>query len=220
MTALELPALDIYSAVTGNQVNTVERGGQVRVICPSVEHRESRASCDVRPVDGVWRCRSCNAGGGKFDLVIAAGQARDRAGAARWLEERFNLTKGGSHVVRPRPPSPRTQFERELERIMRQRERYLGYRPPVRSFDMNRAAANVERACGIQLPRVAVEPFEIAPHEDDPAWKTLFERRVRELMIANHEDPQREPTGNEAADAAVLAAQDLRELARASDVAA
>ncbi len=46
----------------------------------------SRGSLAVRPDRGVWRDHEAGVGGGVLDLVVHAGQAQDRAEAARLLE--------------------------------------------------------------------------------------------------------------------------------------
>lgn len=51
--------------------------------CPL--HAEDTASFHV--VGRGFRCFGCGARGGTLDLAIALGIARDRAAAARWLEE-------------------------------------------------------------------------------------------------------------------------------------
>ena len=54
------------------------------VSCPL--HAERSASFHVVGDGSGWRCFGCGARGGVLDLVVALGVARDRAGAARWLE--------------------------------------------------------------------------------------------------------------------------------------
>jgi len=55
--------------------------------CPA--HADSgRKNAHVSRDGRAWYCHRCNARGGVAELVIAFGHARDRAGAARWLEAR------------------------------------------------------------------------------------------------------------------------------------
>jgi len=56
------------------------------VTCPLPDHDDSSPS--FRVFDRGFICFGCGARGGVLDLVVALGHARDRAGAARWLEGR------------------------------------------------------------------------------------------------------------------------------------
>jgi hypothetical protein len=58
------------------------RSGMMR--CPV--HAERSASFHL--LDKGFCCFGCGARGGLLDLVVVLGLARDRASAARWLEER------------------------------------------------------------------------------------------------------------------------------------
>jgi hypothetical protein len=54
------------------------------ICCPLPAHDDTTPS--FRVYDRGFVCFGCGAKGGLLDLVITLGKARDRAGAARWLE--------------------------------------------------------------------------------------------------------------------------------------
>ena len=56
-------------------------------LCPS--HDDTKPSLHVQPSGRGATCFSCGWHGGVLDLVVALGEAKDRADAARWLEERI-----------------------------------------------------------------------------------------------------------------------------------
>lgn len=88
----ELPIERAYQLVTGaSTANARRRGAEVEVQCPDPAHEDVHASCNLNVEKNGWTCRSCHAGGGIFDLPVVAGHARDRAGAARWFEQRLGI---------------------------------------------------------------------------------------------------------------------------------
>jgi hypothetical protein len=76
---------EIYQAATGRAAGRNRASGGLLVRCPSSAHEDAHPSCLIKPDDGVWTCFSCNRRGGKLDIVIASGHARDRSAAALWL---------------------------------------------------------------------------------------------------------------------------------------
>jgi hypothetical protein len=82
-----------YELVTGASTANARRSGRhVTVRCPDRTHDDARASCDLDVEKNVWCCRTHpggRKGGGRLDLPIIAGLARNRAEAARWLEKRI-----------------------------------------------------------------------------------------------------------------------------------
>jgi hypothetical protein len=77
--------IEIYEAVTGVSAGKNRVSGGLLVRCPSADHNDAHPSCLLKPGEGVWTCFSCRAKGGKLDLVVASGHARDRSMAAAWL---------------------------------------------------------------------------------------------------------------------------------------
>ncbi|HEY2476929.1 MAG TPA: CHC2 zinc finger domain-containing protein [Candidatus Cybelea sp.] len=65
-------------------IATVRRGSRTWFICPSHDDRHPSA---IIVGERGWRCFACGARGGVLDLCIALGFARDRASAARFLED-------------------------------------------------------------------------------------------------------------------------------------
>jgi 5S rRNA maturation endonuclease (ribonuclease M5) len=92
-----------YELTTGRSVVQQSHSTIARVRCPSSTHEDTHASCDLDLFENVWKCRTCAAGGGVADVIVAAGKARDRAEAARWLEEKLDgpraPSNGKSRVV-------------------------------------------------------------------------------------------------------------------------
>ncbi len=90
MTLVPRPRVirEVWQAVFGidPESGRAISGDQHRVLCPF--HFESNASCDVAIGKNTFLCRSCGAKGGILDVVILAGNADDRRGAAAWLEAR------------------------------------------------------------------------------------------------------------------------------------
>lgn len=80
-----LSILDIYQLVMGLSAKTHRYGPRYLVRCPSQEHEDVHPSCLLKPKGDVWGCRACDAGGGKLDMVVAAGKARTRMDAREWL---------------------------------------------------------------------------------------------------------------------------------------
>jgi hypothetical protein len=62
-------ALDVEAALQAR--GAVRRGRHLRFAC--VAHPDERPSADFDPVQGVWICRSCHAGGGARDLAQRLG---------------------------------------------------------------------------------------------------------------------------------------------------
>lgn len=54
------------------------------ICCPLPAHDDTTPSFHVK--DKGFICFGCGQRGGVFDLVVQLGKARNRAGAARWLE--------------------------------------------------------------------------------------------------------------------------------------
>lgn len=77
-----------WKAVFGEDITSFRTSGpeQYRGLCPF--HNDHTPSCDVSLTKNAFVCRVCNAHGGVLDLVIEAGYATTRAGAAAWLRER------------------------------------------------------------------------------------------------------------------------------------
>jgi hypothetical protein len=78
----------IAERVTADEVarlagRTPNRGGYI--LCPI--HADNSPSLHL--LERGYFCFGCGAKGGLLDLAVALGAARDRASAARWLEERI-----------------------------------------------------------------------------------------------------------------------------------
>jgi hypothetical protein len=94
LAALVLQQLGVvraYEIVRGETVTATERRGEIRVHCPSRDHLDSHPSCDLRPADNVWQCRTCPAHGGILTLAIAASYAQNEAEAARWFADKLGI---------------------------------------------------------------------------------------------------------------------------------
>jgi len=77
----------VYALAVPGRV--IRRWGHSAIVrCPVTGHEDNHPSCLMNEVADRWRCLACGARGGMLDVVIAAGHAVDRAGAARWLEDR------------------------------------------------------------------------------------------------------------------------------------
>lgn len=70
------------------------------------DHADDNPSCTVIASEGFFECRSRCGTILAFDLIVACGQAGDRAGAARWIEEKFNLS-----------PTPAASLPRIIEPV-------------------------------------------------------------------------------------------------------
>lgn len=93
----------VYELLTGRTVEGPSHLKRAQVRCPHASHEDAHPSCDLELFQNVWKCHACGAGGGVADMIIAAGKARDRAEAARWLEAKLDgprvSTNGKSQVV-------------------------------------------------------------------------------------------------------------------------
>jgi hypothetical protein len=61
-----------------------QRGQRTWFSCPV--HRPDEHPSAVIVGERGFRCHACGAKGGVLDLTVALGHGRDRAAAARWLE--------------------------------------------------------------------------------------------------------------------------------------
>lgn len=79
---------EVWRRLYGEDVTSGRKVGpdQYRVRCP-VHSPDRHPSCDVNVAKDVFFCRSCDAGGGFLDLVVAAGDAIDHDSAKRWLRQ-------------------------------------------------------------------------------------------------------------------------------------
>lgn len=86
---MERPMIaEVWRRLYGEDVASGRKVGpdQYRVRCPA--HQPDRnPSCDVNVAKDVFFCRSCEAGGGFLDLIVAAGDATDRESAKRWMRQ-------------------------------------------------------------------------------------------------------------------------------------
>jgi hypothetical protein len=108
----------------------------------------------------------------------------------------------------------RVAIERELNCTRDKILAELGYARPLRSAEINAVRARVAAIYGVKLAPIAAFVWQGAPHDDDPAWPALFERRLREVLIEASADPDRKPSSDEWFEAASRASRDLHELAR------
>jgi hypothetical protein len=111
-------AYELLGSATVPEPSHVTRA---RVRCPSAKHADSHASCDLDLARSVWKCRTCGAGGGVLDMVIAAGKANHRAEAAQWLEEQVDgprvSANGARRVVASFPYKENGKSKGRVDRV-------------------------------------------------------------------------------------------------------
>jgi hypothetical protein len=76
----------VYEMATHRSAWTNAQGGKFKVRCPNRSHEDKHPSCVLTENTGRWKCFACGQGGGKLQLIVAAGLADNVAEAARWLE--------------------------------------------------------------------------------------------------------------------------------------
>lgn len=178
--------MEAYQLVTGTVVGETMGCQNPRVPCPSRIHRDEHPSCDLSVVKRAWCCRSCDAGGGLLDLVIAAGHAPDRASAARWYEDRLGLSKPHRSQTRSNDQHRMStgQLERAvarcLEKVIAQERELLGCRPSVLTRHLAAARRRAGDRFGIKLRSPAPVWYELDPHATDPLWDFFVKRAIEE----------------------------------------
>jgi hypothetical protein len=104
-TIHEIDLLDVYRALRGDASSITWRNRTAWMRC--LQHKPDKTpSLHYLPDTNTWKCFPCNRGGGILDLVVFAGMARDRSGAARWLVDygllasaHSEASQNGSRVV-------------------------------------------------------------------------------------------------------------------------
>lgn len=90
---------------------------------------------------------------------------------------------------------------RELDRLRVRLRAELGYDRPIRSSDLNEIRGRVSRIFELELAPVPMFAWECPPHDDDPAWPTLYMRALedetRRRWMAMH--PAAPPWANDPA---------------------
>jgi hypothetical protein len=113
-----LSILDVYVMVTGLSAITHPRGsGHYMVRCPVKDHEDKHPSCLLNQSTDSWKCFSGGEKGGKLDLVIAAGIAKDRPSAAEFLRAR----SGKPIQAIDQPPEKSTQRRGPIEKLENER---------------------------------------------------------------------------------------------------
>jgi hypothetical protein len=192
----ELGIVRAYELATGQHVDAIERGGNVAVLCPSRAHADSRPSAHLSLARSCWTCRSCGAGGGIGDLIIAAGHATTRAGAARWLEEKLERAGRGSSRPARRRRLTRSDVSRLVDGeiaaiVTRETEReHPGADVTVVSRHVTQARKRVAERYGSSIDasllrqltaRVPLRWWEAEPHcTREPLWKLFVARACEE----------------------------------------
>jgi hypothetical protein len=136
-----------------------------------------------------------------------------------WRQRQAEIATERQRFRRTPRATVRVAIERELKRTRDKILAELGYARPLRSADINVVRARVAAIYGVKLAPIAAFAWQGAPHDDDPAWPALFERRLREVLIESSVDPDRKHSPDEWFEAASRAAGDLRELARHRGIA-
>lgn len=78
--------IEIYERLTGNRVGSAgTHGRSILVRCPHRDHEDVHPSCSLQPDKNFYKCFSCKAKGGVFQMVIDAGKAKNNAEAAEWI---------------------------------------------------------------------------------------------------------------------------------------
>ena len=80
-----------------------------RFRCPTPDHADAHPSASATPSGRGWVCFGCGARRGILDLVVEVGATRDRAHAARWLEERTGLASPPAGLQRRGRPAQLTR---------------------------------------------------------------------------------------------------------------
>ncbi len=113
-----LSILDVYVMVTGLSAVTHPRGtGHYMVRCPVKEHEDKHPSCLLNQATDSWKCFSGGEKGGKLDLVIAAGIAKDKPSAAEFLRAR----SGRPIQAVEQPPQKANQRRGAMEKLENER---------------------------------------------------------------------------------------------------
>lgn len=165
-----------YELATGESASAPERGGQIRVRCPSRDHADEHPSCDLRPDRDAWVCRSCDASGGILDLAIAAGHARDRASAARWYEEHLGVAQPAQRSAPSRRPANPSDVRDALTTDAAAFRATHGIVGEFLTAELNAIRARVAKRLKVNLAPL-MRPIHEGPYagrERDPAWATVF----------------------------------------------
>lgn len=184
-----------------------------RARCPA--HQSHRGTLAVRErADGAVLLH-CHAGCSLRQIVCAIGlELRDLFPPTdAWRDQQAQIVVARQRFRQAPRATVRTAITRELERVRKELIALYGYARPLRSVEINLARTRVAKIYGVALAPIRPFAWECPPHDDDPAWKTLFERRLREVLIGKWNDPERAPSPGDIDAAATLAAQDLHELA-------
>ena len=151
-------------------------------LCPAHEDRERSLSVRAGRSGGVLV--HCFAGCAPADVARAVGLDERDLWAQRSPQERrkFELRRNAYRQrVDAVPKTVDVLVEAELAKIDADRLLEFGYVPPRRGIELNRARGRVSLFLGRPLDGVASLPWEIAPHETDPAWPALLMYRLAEV---------------------------------------
>ena len=183
-----------YQFVMGTVVMSLQRKDEITVQCPDCNHVDQNASCDLNVRKNAFCCRSCGAHGGIADLIIASGNAADRASAARWLEAKLGRESRTSPRSAPRRLS-HSDVENAVKAslvVIKQRESDAEHAgAPIRTLSRHVSAARrrVRETLGNQIaPEVAAEMLcapEVVWYEEpafcsDPFWRMFVIRAIED----------------------------------------
>ena len=187
-----------------------ESAGRLRARCPS--HNSHSGTLAIREAsDGTVLLR-CHAGCAPAAVVRAIGlELRDLFPSREaWRRQQDRLAAERQRFRSNPRDTVRAALRDELARVRAE----PAIPRPLRSAEVNAVRMNVARIYGIPLAPITPFRWECPPHDDDPAWKPLFEHHLHRLLIEKHGDPDLDPTTDEIDAAACRAAADLHDLAR------
>ena len=147
---------------------------------------DDHPSCDLDLVKNVWKCRSCQVGGGIVTLIIAAGQAKSRPEAAVWLQGQLGIAQTRASRPMNTARTPVGCFVENSWLVDLRRALVIeaeGYRTKY-SIEGQLLASEVNtiREAVAQRYRVQLKPslrplYEggFGGRERNPAWRGMFE---------------------------------------------
>jgi hypothetical protein len=150
----------------------------MRARCPA--HGSKGGTLAIKATANGTVLLKCHAGCTLDDVLLAAGlSAGDlfpgRAGAQ--VRERIAARR---RFAKSPEATVRDALTRELDRLRARLRAELGYDRPIRSSDINSVRAHVAGIYEVKLPPVPAFAWECPPHDDDPAWPTLYLRALEE----------------------------------------
>jgi P4 family phage/plasmid primase-like protien len=96
----------VFKAITGRELGNLPNGevsevtanGDIRDFCFAHEDANN-PSCNYNVNTGIWKCFTCDEGGGIRELLVASHQIPSGSGWTKWLKSHGLLTENAPHTV-------------------------------------------------------------------------------------------------------------------------